>query len=590
MSPLGFDAQQMFRFLAVRFRGTHLRVQQQTLNWLQLLSSLHITVNVELLATIFQEGVTTSKLDDDLPNLGPFSLSSPWPSYLNGIFFCRADMEDIRPLSPVSDQSAPSSEMPISMPEKSLACHVLMLDILLEQLEVQEVPSNGGITSSPLAQHCLTLLKDMIHVRQSMIHSCTAAGCYMCTLLTSWYQLAQELIAFFSPLHAAVVSECLEEMDNCAEAAASQAVQPMPDRSPPVIKPTEVTEKMTAVAAQQDGQQVFTAKMETVTELDVAAILPSERVMRAVAKAVTLTETDVASAKAQVAAQLAGLEVLDGPSEERHQFWITSAGKFRFSLDELPNHLQLMFGFLKELYHLVRPDTQRHLLRCVEVLCLHCEVLSKSACKEHPGFLFWVQENLTIAQLWNLLSSQTSHVAQTSVSIFLHCLTLPGGSDVFWKIMEAEFPSREWKTRLSAVERMMLVCQFLDDATVKQSSILQSILSNAFCFLISSMDDINTAVSSRATSLLESVHDGSLKILCWSVPSVRPIHFNFCTQFSISGRPGVWSNSLTVSSRTGRSCCTRSRRCTTTSGWPSGGSCRGSFSSTASTPSTWSRS
>lgn len=73
MSPLGFDAQQMFRFLAVRFRGTHLRVQQQTLNWLQLLSSLHITVNIDLLVNIFQEGVTTSKLDEDLPNLGMLS-------------------------------------------------------------------------------------------------------------------------------------------------------------------------------------------------------------------------------------------------------------------------------------------------------------------------------------------------------------------------------------------------------------------------------------------------------------------------------------------------------------------------------------
>lgn len=72
MSPLGFDAQQMFRFLAVRFRGTHLRVQQQTLNWLQLLSSLHIVVPIDLLVNIFQEGVNTSKLDDnDIPNLGP---------------------------------------------------------------------------------------------------------------------------------------------------------------------------------------------------------------------------------------------------------------------------------------------------------------------------------------------------------------------------------------------------------------------------------------------------------------------------------------------------------------------------------------
>ena len=69
MSPLGFDAQQMFRFLSVRFEATNLRIQQQTLNWLQLLSSLHISVNISLLVNIFEEGVTTGKLDDlgDLP-------------------------------------------------------------------------------------------------------------------------------------------------------------------------------------------------------------------------------------------------------------------------------------------------------------------------------------------------------------------------------------------------------------------------------------------------------------------------------------------------------------------------------------------
>ena len=64
MSPLGFDAQQMFRFLSVRFNGTALRIQHQSLNWLHLLSSLHISVNISLLVNIFQEGVATGKLDE----------------------------------------------------------------------------------------------------------------------------------------------------------------------------------------------------------------------------------------------------------------------------------------------------------------------------------------------------------------------------------------------------------------------------------------------------------------------------------------------------------------------------------------------
>lgn len=78
MSPLGFDAQQMFRFLSVRFEGTNLRIQQQSLDWLQLLSSLTISVNISLLVNIFEEGVTTGKLDDlgDLPGANPPPLAS----------------------------------------------------------------------------------------------------------------------------------------------------------------------------------------------------------------------------------------------------------------------------------------------------------------------------------------------------------------------------------------------------------------------------------------------------------------------------------------------------------------------------------
>ncbi len=152
-----------------------------------------------------------------------------------------------------------------------------MLDILLEQLEVQEEPSNGGLSGAPLAQHCLTLLKDMIHVRQSMLHNCTSADCYMCSLLTSWYQLAQELIAFFSPLHAAVVCECPEELETCVEMATAQSVQYPSPGDKPISKPEEIP--VSPLQEHHPGD-VRTAKVETVSELDLAPILPSERVLK----------------------------------------------------------------------------------------------------------------------------------------------------------------------------------------------------------------------------------------------------------------------------------------------------------------------
>lgn len=187
----------------------------------------------------------------------------------------------------MSNLSGPGGgELALSVPEKSLACHVLMLDILLEQLEIQEEPSNGGLHGAPLAQHCLTLLKDMLHVRQSMLHNCPSADCYMCSLLTSWYQLAQELIAFFSPLHAAVVAESQEDLDTCVEMAAAQSVaQPQPS---PVDKTGgKFDEKLASALGQSPAQtdskgQINLATVETVTELDVAPILPFERVLKGI--------------------------------------------------------------------------------------------------------------------------------------------------------------------------------------------------------------------------------------------------------------------------------------------------------------------
>lgn len=35
MSPLGFDAKKLYQFVAVRFKKTSAKVQEQALNWLQ---------------------------------------------------------------------------------------------------------------------------------------------------------------------------------------------------------------------------------------------------------------------------------------------------------------------------------------------------------------------------------------------------------------------------------------------------------------------------------------------------------------------------------------------------------------------------
>lgn len=42
---------------------------------------------------------------------------------------------------------------------------------------------------------------------------------------------------------------------------------------------------------------------------------------------------------------------------------------------------------------------------------------------------------------------------------------------------------------------------------------LQAALANAFCYLISSIDDMNVYVAQRATLYLGTVHDAAIKVL-----------------------------------------------------------------------------
>lgn len=42
MSPLGFDAKKLYHFVAVRFKGTEPRVQEQALRWLQVWLELKV--------------------------------------------------------------------------------------------------------------------------------------------------------------------------------------------------------------------------------------------------------------------------------------------------------------------------------------------------------------------------------------------------------------------------------------------------------------------------------------------------------------------------------------------------------------------
>lgn len=112
----------------------------------------------------------------------------------------------------------------------------------------------------------------------------------------------------------------------------------------------------------------MTATVETVSDplsdLDLAAMLPSEKIVTAVARSVTLSDADVAQATVQIAKpSIIGVEQdstenlnLSSDDSSDGDFWHTSVGKFKFSIEQLPQTLQFIHQLLSELPSIDKPE------------------------------------------------------------------------------------------------------------------------------------------------------------------------------------------------------------------------------------------
>lgn len=119
---------------------------------------------------------------------------------------------------------------------------------------------------------------------------------------------------------------------------------------------------------------------------------------------------------------------------------------------------------------------------------------------------------LNVFSLWELCNSEHSHICQAVVPLLLHCITLPAGSDVFWRVIQQEFHSSDPYVRFVAVERVTVITRFMDSSPLRNVQSLQAALANAFCYLISSMDDNNVYVAQRATLYLGTIHDSAVRV------------------------------------------------------------------------------
>nr|XP_042898256.1 protein unc-79 homolog isoform X2 [Parasteatoda tepidariorum] len=538
LSPLAFSAEQMFNFLIERFKTPAAPVQEQALYWLQTLSMLEVPVPLELLYDMFMNGVKNMNLSDEEKETSAACKLIPPPTHET-----RGSLRFLR--NHMSLVNVPEEENPLldveckSDDEIHLPCYILMLDILIKQLELHEINMHKGLEQNH-AQSILSLIRSLVDAPWEGRHTCSEPSdgnqCIFCEICAIFFQLSVTLIEYFSPVMEVTMAdipakvfqfedgESVNQPESTPEKTKAKVESDVPSSSP--LKEdnashhsvvnffSDVTEDSIFVG---HSSPIHTATVQECTaELDTVAVIPTETVVAAVAREVTLTDDDVAGAKCTVSTPL----LLDENEEAVPQttddasFWHTTEGKFKFTIEELPPQLQLFYALLKDLAVFEDADVLYHILTCLKIMCLHSEVLNKAA-HNHRGFLIWCQENLLVMNLWKLLQMEFSHIAQLATSLLLHAITLPSGFDMFWKIIEQEFHSTEWRTRFAAVEKVTVIAHFVDSLTVKNSPLMQSALAGSFCYLVHSLDDEQPTISQRTLLNLDSIKTPSLKLCVW---------------------------------------------------------------------------
>ncbi|XP_055534340.1 protein unc-79 homolog isoform X11 [Wyeomyia smithii] len=494
--------------------------------------------------------------------------------------------------SAISDDEAPISRHTefSTDAEHNLTCCILMLDILLKQMELQEIEQHSGIYTTVSESVC-RLLKCMVTAAKVGLgsHICLSKECGYCEASVMWHQMSTKLVQYLAPLNPVrppdpPLVEVIEdekpsrksppesEKDNKnRDRDVSLSMAPLPIPLGPLVVPSLLDDvgKIIIMAGpvpvavpqpephsvggvlvhmphvcsipergrEKDISQfihatdeIMTATVETVSEqLDLAAIIPSEKVVTAVARSVTLSDADVATATVQIAKPTIVGETYQDLKDcddtdthrdldDRDNFWHTSVGKFKFSIDNLPQSLQYIYQLLKEIPTIEKPDILYYILQCLKIMVLHGDAFTKAA-RDDRGFFIWCQENLLIRNLWEVCNADHSHICEVAVPTLLHTITLPLGSDVFWNVVQDAFHDNDWRVRFQAVERVTVITRFLDSTPLRSEVGLQASLATAFCHLIAACDDLNVHVAQRATLYLGTIHDKAIQALLFCLES-----------------------------------------------------------------------
>ncbi|XP_044292351.1 protein unc-79 homolog isoform X2 [Varanus komodoensis] len=474
LCPLPFSMEEMFGFISCRFTGYPSSVQEQALLWLHVLSELDIVVPLQLLISMFSDGVNSvkelanqrkSRVSELTGNLAARRVSiasdpgrrvqhntlSPFPSPFQSPF--RSPVRS--PFrSPFKNFGHPGGggktiDFDCDDEEMNLNCFILMFDLILKQMELQDDGITLGLENS-ISKDIISIINNVFQAPWGGSHTCQkdekAVECNLCQSSILCYQLACELLERLAPKEEI---RLVEPTDNLEDSL-------LYSRPEFLIGPEGEAENKSAPKHGENPGNHTEATENTAIKND------TER---------------------------------------------------KFCYQQLPVTLKLIYTILQEMARFEEPDILFNMLNCLKILCLHGECLY-IAKKDHPQFLAYIQDNMLIASLWRIVKSEFSQLSSLAVPLLLHALSLPHGADIFWTIINGNFNSKDWKIRFEAVEKVAVLCRFLDIHSVTKNHLLKYSLAHAFCCFLTAVEDVNPAVATRAGLLLDTIKRPALQGLC----------------------------------------------------------------------------
>jgi hypothetical protein len=522
---LSIPDEHKYEFIHRMFRETGPKEQGQAIFWIQNMTRLKI--RVPKLNEMFLDGVH-SPYAHEAAAAFPFS-------------HCPVVRINSTPISsnPGTPVTSASSLKEVSL-DINTPCnrYVLMLDLLVEQRALRD--STGERPFDSDESNCINkLLAQMLNTKwggeHQGDHSESYNDCMLCQSVSLWFQLAYQL------LRRTCTTNTTDNLDSVHTVSAIFGAtvrvdtwsSDYPTQTAPVAKdsshaPSRLAlpdESKSDISLHSGSSVEVLSKDFKVKETDGV-----DRQLNGNQEIAVELENPLTSQDQLVTEEESEEDIADdtnsgkrprAPSAQQKRMDYARTGVFRRKevLPDMPLLVKLLIGCLSKLESQCDVDVMCSVVKCIEVLCLRGDCLTLA--KNYDVHLLEKVQTLSlIPSLWHVLRAQHSYLSEACVPVLLHCLSYPYAAEMLWEEVKEAFNHMDWRIRFNAVEKAIVLGQFLKEDDIKidanqtiTASSVMSTLALVFSHLISAMEDICPSVATRAVVLLKTIKPPSLKLL-----------------------------------------------------------------------------